>query len=75
MDCAFRSQQAAFRAEQQARRARARDLDLERLTGTANGAKDQLIALVRQLENAGLKRKAEALNTIIGRLECWQNSK
>ena len=41
--------------------------------GEANTAKGRLISIVRKLEEGGAIRQAKSLETIIGKLETWQN--
>ena len=46
---------------------------LEHLQSEANTAKDRLIEIMGRLEEAGLRRRARELGTIISRLEEWQH--
>lgn len=40
----------------------------------ANPAKERLMDIASRLEEAGLVRQAQSLETIIWRLEAWQNT-
>lgn len=41
--------------------------------GRVNRCKSELLGVLRDLEASGLKRDADALGSLIGRLEDWQN--
>lgn len=48
--------------------------ELERLQESANPAKERLMDIMDDLYEKGFIRKAQALGTIIEKLEIWQNS-
>lgn len=48
---------------------------IEKAQGRANIAKERLMEIVGELESIGAFRKARSLETIIIRLETWQNTK
>lgn len=48
---------------------------IEKAQGKANTAKERLMEIVSELEDCGAFRKAKSLETIIIRLETWQNTK
>jgi hypothetical protein len=45
------------------------------INNDTNGAKMRLARIRDELEEYGLTRKAKSLDTIISRLESWQNKK
>ena len=46
---------------------------LRNANNTINTAKDRLLSIVWELEEAGLKRKAKSLYRLVGELELWQH--
>lgn len=48
---------------------------MEKAQYDVNVAKERLLRICYQLEEAGAIRKAKSLYTIVGRLEQWQNTK
>lgn len=47
--------------------------ETRRLKREVSPIKSQLIRILGEIERKGLKRDADQLNSIIGRLEEWQN--
>jgi hypothetical protein len=47
--------------------------ETRRIKREASPIKSRLLDLLRQIESKGLKRDADQLSNIIGRLEDWQN--
>ncbi len=47
--------------------------EIERIKGDANEAKNRLMSLVYELRDIGAIREANSLDTIISKLETWQN--
>lgn len=46
---------------------------IQRIKEDANGSKEKLIYLVYRLRDAGGNREANSLESIISKLEAWQN--
>lgn len=47
--------------------------EIERIKGDANEAKSRLMSLVYELRDIEANREANSLETIISKLEIWQN--
>ena len=47
--------------------------EIERLKASANTAKSRLMEIAWKLEEEGARREARSLETIIEKLEIWQN--
>ena len=49
--------------------------EYEQLIAEVNTEKERLMTIMWKLEEAGYKRKAKSLDTIIARIEMWQHTR